>query len=348
MGEQETARIMWCFAEAYLQHIENPWFREKYIELLNIRNWLHIVPEEVSAASEAIWGKPEEATTVFVRPPELKLQPEYFVEPFYLRSGPATVGELRAFCKEKNVQLPWYYRIHYPAAGDSEPARFVPFALARKLGEWIDEELPDSVQWKGLPESPAWKVPPRSAPFNIPPANIRIKDWEASVPAHCLIQKVILNDLKGVNLESAVKVLRSDSISPIDKWRLLTALRDKGFARLSESVQNLVKVATKHLYAGLLSSDILARLSLDWKSVAFLAGISDAPACGLWLRPEFIDKPKELIRLYGMGAIGQIAYTEASSSILMVPDSFSYADILVWPGRMLDDHIYKEGTPAWP
>ncbi len=344
-GDSSRARSCWLRAEAYFERFTPPWQEEFYVELFEMRKRLKPSKQEIQAAAEDIWGKPEEAPRVMARKPEFIPKPKSFFESLYLRSGPASLGELREFCRKHRLPLPWYYRVHRREAEDDEFARFVPYRLAKHLGEFLDEELPDCLRWKGLPDHPAWKVeipekPPYGVGENPDLAQIRKTD-ETFLGLRKRIEKATGDD----NRALCVEILCCERISAIDKWRAVDAVIRNGGIGLSPETRRLIQVAVSKPLPP--SPGLAARLSMDWRSVAFLFGDWDAPPAGLWMRPETANEPEEFLRIAGMGAVGGLARTEDFQRPLLVPDSFAWADVLVWPGRMFDTHIYAEEAPSW-
>lgn len=347
-GDQMKAEYFLRFAEAYAKDYLPEWYADFYEEMFSLRKRINITDEDITRAAEAIWGPKSDYPRVQVRSPELRIEEDYFIEPVYLRSGPATVGELREFCRRQDVALPWYYRELCPDAEDTAIAKFVPYNLAKTLGEWLDEEIPDSVEWRGLPAHPAWKIEIPVAVEGIPDDKIPVPENGAQDSNLLAIQQNLLADLAVQEMEIALAVLYTDAFSAIDKWRVIEVLRKKGINNLSERTRAILTYARNRSIPDYLAGGVLARLKMDWRSLAFLAGHDDAPPSHIWLRPETMKKSKNFLSIAGMGAIGQLAATEKSPPQLLVPDTLAWADVLVWPGRMLDDHLYREEAPSWP
>lgn len=265
------------------------------------------------------------------------------IEPLHLRSRPATVGELRTFCAARSVELPWYYRIHRPDAEDAEWARFVPHTLAVPLGEHLDESLPGSIGWSGLPDHPAWRVPIPS-----PHSNESPDTGDGDTAALDLLRSEWLAGLPSSEMTWALQILRADPLTAIDKYRLVDALRRGNLGALPDRVLALARCATSQSTPAKLQPTVAARQARDWRSVADLTGLSTAPPDAVWLRAELSEPYPHFGSLERLGAVGLLSPGSPAPPCALVPEPCAWADVLVWPGRLFDDHWYAEETPSWP
>lgn len=364
IDDTTQARLAWARAEVYNRRFATvaPWQRKTWVELYAAGSDLQIKESEVSEADEAIWGPPAERPYVLVRGPNVEfeeLPPESkpdakpkvlgLVEPLHLRNRPATVGELRAYCDASGTPLPWYYRAHRPDAADSDWAIFVPYEIALRLAEHIDEGLPGTLGWGALPEDPAWRlpIPARSTLF---PEAASIDEWVEQSPAWLTLTENLLRpgEIAPDDLPLVRTLLCADPVSALDKWRVVEIVRSTGFAALPPRLRKLVDIAATRRVPLPLTPEVLSRLERDWRSLGHLAGIAEVTPDAAWLRPEMRKANRTFGTVEHMGAIGVLTRAGTLEPSLLVPDACAWADVLVWPSRLFDPTWYCEEAPPWP
>jgi glycosyltransferase involved in cell wall biosynthesis len=365
LGDQSRARLAWARAEAYDKRFATvaPWQQKTWVELYAAGSTLGVTESEVSEADEALWGPLADRPYVLVRGPTIELEkltpdakpdetPKVIgpIEPLHLRNRPATVGELRAYCATSGTSLPWYYRVHNPDAADSDWVIFVPYAIALRLAQHIDEGLPGTIGWDALPKHPAWRLPIPAQSTPLPPA-VSIDEWIEQSPAWSALMENLLRpgEMAPDDVRFARALLCADPVSAIDKWRIVDMVRSAGRKSLPPRLGALVGIAaTRGAPSPLLTAGVLARLERDWRSIACLAGIVESKPDAVWLRPE-TRKPHETFgTIEHMGAIGALTREGTPGPCLLVPDACAWADVLVWPSRLFDPTWYREEAPPWP
>ena len=364
LGNQSRARLAWARAEAYDMRFATvaPWQQKTWVELYEAGSALGVSEAEVSEADEALWGPVSKRPYVLVRAPNVELEvlapnakpdtkPKVIgpIEPLHLRNHPATVGELRDYCALSGTPLPWYYRVHHSDAADSDWAIFVPYAVALRLAENIDEGLPGTIGWQGLPENPAWRlpIPLQSVPI---PQVASIDEWIEQSPAWLALVESLLrpSEIAPDDLPFTRALLSADPLRALDKWRIIDMVRSAGREALPTRLRALVDTAAARRVPPPLAAGVLSRLERDWRSIGCLAGIVESTPDAVWLRPE-MRKPHETFgTVEHMGAIGNIAREGTPPLSLLVHEACAWADVLVWPSRLFDPTWYREEAPPWP
>ena len=247
------------------------------------------------------------------------------------------------------MPLPWYYRVQNPDAEDFAWARFVPYALAKRLAEHLDEGLPGTLGWQALPDDPAWRlsIPAQSTPL---PLVASIEEWVEQSPGWLALTENLLRpgEIAPGDLPLLRALLCADPVSALDKWRIVEVARSAGLGALPPRLSVLVGIAAARRVPPPLAVGVLARLERDWRSIAHLAGITEVTPDAVWLRPETRKPHKTFGTVEHMGAIGALARQGTPGPCVLVPDSCAWADVLVWPSRLLDPNWYREEAPPWP
>ncbi len=344
----EEARTAWARAEAYKDTLTTPIFDLYFRELSFPGEHIQLSRPELDAARQVVWGRAR-APRIMVQPPELREEPTRFLLSAHLRWHAITLGEVRAFCaKAPAHQIPWYYRHVRPDAPDEEPARFLDYSLAAEVSEWLGEELPAAAHWRGLPPHEAWRPQPTEVTETEPVGGVPLAEW---AEGQCLFQELssaLIEPMPTDARDMGRGILLSDVLSPHDKWRLVARLSNGGMEALDTRTRGLLRVALVRPVPLVLAASIQHRLLLDWRSLAFLAGLHEATPRSLWLRSEFVAQPETFGALPRLGVVGSLRFVEEPRGMLLVPGRCAWADVLAWPSSILDPSSYTEEAPPWP
>jgi hypothetical protein len=246
-----------------------------------------------------------------------------------------TVGELREFCAETGAALPGLYRADGRTDRLDEPARFVPYELAEQLCRWLGHELPDSARWAGL--GPEWTTREE-------PSFDSLSAWWHDDDDCERLRATWVASLSDEARAHADSVVRSESLSALDKWRLLCAVDTQGLAGLGPVGRAAVAMARDSVEPAFAVSGLVRRLRHDVRSLLHLTGAAEAAPAALWLRPATMVHDGRT-SLLGVGALGDLGPSDRPS--LLVPSRAAWADVLVWPAEMLDPTRYQERAHPW-
>src|ERR1035437_4063873 len=159
------------------------------------------------------------------------------------------------------MPLPWYYRVQNPDAEDFAWARFVPYALAKRLAEHLDEGLPGTLGWQALPDDPAWRlsIPAQSTPL---PVVASIEEWVEQSPGGVALPGSLLRpgEIAPGDLPLLRALLCADPVSALDKWRIVEVARSAGLGALPPRLSVLVGIAAARRVPPPLAVGVLARL----------------------------------------------------------------------------------------
>lgn len=346
-GRAGDAALAWARAEAYGEAIASPVTKMYHRELAAAGNQLVLQEEEQALARQIVWGNPG-APRVMAQVPGFAEKTSRLLLPSHMRWEAVTVGEVRKFCGSAGErQLPWYYLEFHADAGDEEPARFLDYGLSAAIADWLGEELPAAARWRGLPRHEAWTPQPPSREPTLGRPTGRIDEWAAGQDVYSKVLSALVERLNGDARKVGCQVLLSDALGPVDKWRLLERMTG-GMSALDNRTRALLAAALPASVPSLLTPGVCRRLILDWRSIGFLAGLWDAPPSGLWLRPEFVARPKTFGALPHLGVVGSLHRTDKPRGMVMVPGRYAWADVMAWPCTVLDPSPYTEEAPPWP